>query len=413
MMNYQQLFVDTEEYVVNMFDQHRIEHLCYHNLSHTKYVVKRATEIAAHYELSEEDTFIILLSAWFHDVGYLFGDSAGHEERSVDKMKEYAAAKNLSEEVVERASTCILATSMQARPQNLLEEILKDADSYNLGTKRFKKSNRNVCEEGRAAGNEIEDADFYKKTIAMMEGHKFYTSYAQEALTDSKSKNMKKLQSKLNKLEVEKEGKKEVDDNLVINEKQGTTKGMQTMLRLTSTNHLNLSEMADSKANILISVNAIIISVILSVLLRKLGEDPYLTIPTLIFLTSSVVTIVLAIIATRPQVNTGVFKEEDVAAKKTNLLFFGNFHKMEFQAYSDAMKTMMKDADYLYSSMVQDIYVLGTVLGRKYKLLRIAYTLFMIGIIVSVLAFAVASIVSGSAPIEMRGPSGNTTGSPF
>ena len=117
--------------------------------------------------------------------------------------------------------------------------------------------------------------------------------------------------------------------------------------------------------------------------------------------------------ATRPKVNTGIFNEEDVVAKKTNLLFFGNFHKMDFQAYSNAMKAMMTDADYLYSSMLQDIYVLGTVLGKKYKLLRVAYTLFMIGIIVSVLAFAIASVVSGSAPIEMRGPASNTKGSPF
>ena len=86
--------------------------------------------------------------------------------------------------------------------------------------------------------------------------------------------------------------------------------------------------MADAKANILISVNAIIISVILSVLLRKLQTDPYLTIPTLIFLTAAVITIVIAILATRPKLNEGTFMEEDVRNKKTNLLFFGNFHKM-------------------------------------------------------------------------------------
>ena len=185
------------------------------------------------------------------------------------------------------------------------------------------------------------------------------------------------------------------------------------MLRLTSQNHVQLSEMADAKANILISVNAIIISVILSVLLRKLTEDPYLTIPTLIFLVSSVTTIVLAIMATRPKVNTGRFSQEDIDNKKTNLLFFGNFHKMDYETYSDAMRTMMTDADYLYGSMLQDIFVLGTVLGRKYKLLRLAYTLFMVGIIVSVLAFAIASIVSGSAPVEVRAPAGKSSGSPF
>ncbi len=83
------------------------------------------------------------------------------------------------------------------------------------------------------------------------------------------------------------------------------SKGIQTMLRLTSENHLKLSELADHKANILISVNSIIISVILSVLLRKLQEDAYLTIPTIIFLIVAVTTIVISILSTRPNISGG------------------------------------------------------------------------------------------------------------
>ncbi len=407
-MNYQQLFIDIEEHVVNIYETHGRETLTYHNLEHTQYVVKKATQISAHYDLLEEDFLVIILAAWFHDVGYLFGEPQGHEERSVELMREFTDKNELPASIVDKAADCILATKMNSKPETLLQQIVSDADCYNLGTKRFKKSNQFVYAEMQASGSRMSELDFYKKAGEMLEQQSYHTKYVQEKLKDSKLENMKKLKKKIAELE-----KDEESNELIINEKQGTTKGMQTMLRLTSANHIRLSEMADSKANILISVNAIIISVILSVLLRKLGEDPYLTIPTLIFLTASVVTIVLAIMATRPKVNTGIFNEEDVAAKKTNLLFFGNFHKMEFQAYSNAMKTMMTDADYLYGSMLQDIYVLGTVLGKKYKLLRVAYTLFMIGIIVSVLAFAIASVVSGSAPIEMRGPASNTTGSPF
>ena len=234
----------------------------------------------------------------------------------------------------------------------------------------------------------------------MLNQHRFYTSYCKDLLNDTKIKNVKKLTKKAEakaeeeakfEKKAESKGVKTSDSPLNISEKAGTTKGMQTMLRLTSSNHIQLSEMADAKANILISVNAIIISVILSVLLRKLQTDPYLTIPTLIFLTAAVITIVIAILATRPKLNEGTFMEEDVRNKKTNLLFFGNFHKMSQQEYESAMRVMMTDADYLYSSMVQDIYHLGTVLGRKYKLIRLAYTIFMVGIVVSVLAFAAAA----------------------
>ena len=177
------------------------------------------------------------------------------------------------------------------------------------------------------------------------------------------------------------------------------SKGIQTMLRLTSENHLKLSDMADHKANILISVNAIIISVILGVLLRKLDEEPYLTIPTIIFLLVSVTTIVISILATRPKISGGTFTPEDIVEKKTNLLFFGNFHKATYEQYDAAMRAMMTDTDYLYGSLIKDIYYLGIVLGRKYRLIRLAYNIFMIGIIVSVLAFAFAAFIYHGEPI--------------
>ena len=155
--------------------------------------------------------------------------------------------------------------------------------------------------------------------------------------------------------------------------------------------------MADHKANILISVNSIIISVILSVLLRKLEEETYLVIPTIIFLLVAVTTIVISILATRPKMSGGEFTVEDIKQKKTNLLFFGNFYKATYDQYNTAMREMMLDTDYLYGSLIKDIYYLGVVLGRKYKLIRLAYNIFMIGIIVSVLAFAIAVFFNDSS----------------
>jgi hypothetical protein len=237
----------------------------------------------------------------------------------------------------------------------------------------------------------------------MLQTHQFYTTYCKDLLTATKELNMKKLKNKIDKWESKKEDDEEVapeSNRLSDLEKDKTglvSKGIQTMLRLTSQNHLKLSDMADSKANILISVNAIIISVVLGVLARKLQEETYLKIPTLIFLTSAVITIILSILATRPKISEGKFTPEDIANKKTNLLFFGNFHKATFDEYNDAMKKMMVDTDYLYGSLVKDIYYLGVILGRKYKLIRLAYNVFMIGIIVSVIAFVIAVSVHNAS----------------
>ncbi|MFX0556504.1 Pycsar system effector family protein [Maribacter sp. CXY002] len=169
-------------------------------------------------------------------------------------------------------------------------------------------------------------------------------------------------------------------------------RGVQTLYRVTLRNHIKLSDIADTKANILLSVNAIIISLALANLIPKLDNpsNDYLFYPTFIFIFFSIISMIMSILATKPNVTTGGFTEEDVRSKKVNLLFFGNFHHMELKQYLWAMKELIKDKDYIYSSLTKDLYFLGIVLERKYRLLRWTYTVFMIGMILSVIVFAIA-----------------------
>ncbi len=128
--------------------------------------------------------------------------------------------------------------------------------------------------------------------------------------------------------------------------------------------------MADTKANIMISVNAIIISVLLIVYCCANWKIiPTSSSPPIIFLTTSVTThCIFRVPATRPNVTGGRFtRPGHPRAKNPNLLFFGNFHQMSYQEYEEGMETIMKKGDYLYSNMIHDIYNLGVVLGRKYR----------------------------------------------
>ena len=159
-----------------------------------------------------------------------------------------------------------------------------------------------------------------------------------------------------------------------------------------SSNHLKLSYIADRKANILLSVNAIILSISLSKIIPKFedSENVYLLYPTMIFVSFSVISIILSVIVTRPSVTSGKFTKEDVVKKKVNLMFFGNFHKMELDDFEDSLKDIADDKDYLFSAMTKDLYLLGKVLDRKYRMLRLNYNVFIIGIIISVIAFFIS-----------------------
>ncbi|HPH84852.1 MAG TPA: DUF5706 domain-containing protein [Ferruginibacter sp.] len=411
MTDYTNITREASQYVESLFEESKPLNLFFHNLRHTQTVVERSEEIGLFYKLPEKDMMLLLVAAWFHDTGYLFVEHAIHEEKSVDLMLDFIKPFQLPGDLVNEIEGCILSTRIPRNPNGMLQEIICDADTYHFGTTEFQQTNVQIFKELQHQKRcELTQLAFDETAMDMLKHHHFYTRYCRDLLNPGKKTNMKKLKKKIKNDDYNEET--DHDEEFLITEKDGTTKGMQTMLRLTSSNHIQLSEMADSKANILISVNAIIISVILSVLLRKLQTDPYLTIPTIVFLTFSVVTIVISILATRPKLNTGTFVEEDIVNKKTNLLFFGNFHKMSLENYEKAMKMMMKDSDYLYSSIVQDIYHLGVVLGKKYRLIRLAYNVFMIGIIVSVIAFALAALFNTEPP-PVTIINGNSGGSPF
>lgn len=411
MMNYLDILDQVRAHVSNLFHLNKDERLTYHNLLHTEQVVKAVVKIANHYQLSDHDFFVVNVAAWFHDIGYLT-NCERHEERGAALAKEFLESKGAEPELTDLVTNCILATKMPQRPVGLLEEIVCDADLFHLGSEDFKERNKLIRKEAIAfSGRDIDKEEWRSKTIVLFEMHHYHTDYCQDLLAAKKESNLNELKEKVFK---DKHGKKKEevlhDSAPVISEKQTEIvvekknkdkkqksdrpdKGIETMFRISSGNHQRLSDMADNKAHIMISTNSIILSVTLSVLLRKLEDNPHLIIPTLILLIICVVTMVFSILATRPTVPPGTFSQQDIDEKKVNLLFFGNFYRMALPDYVNGMQKMMEDREFLYGSLIRDLYSQGVVLGRKYRLLRIAYNVFMFGIIASVLAFVIASAV--------------------
>jgi predicted metal-dependent HD superfamily phosphohydrolase len=410
MMDIEPIINDVGQYVVGLFATHANPALVYHNLDHTKGVVKATEKIAAHYRLSDDELLAVYVAAWFHDVGYLLSGANDHEASGAAAAEEYLKGKNVNDATIEKIKGCIMATKMPQSPKNLLEEITCDADLFHLGSDKYADIGKRMRKEKEATkGIKFSGAEWRMENTKFLESHHYFTTYAQALLKQGKENNIKDLKERQEE-KLQKHADKVVTKNIATDETAANDtadkktkeekkkekenlpgRGIETMFRLTSTNHLELSAMADSKANIMISVNAIIVSVLLSVLLRRLEEYPSLTIPTVIFLITCVVTMIFAVLATRPTITTGKFTAEDIKSKRANLLFFGNFYSMKLDDYEWGMTEMLKDRDFLYSSLIRDIYYLGVVLGKKYKLLRIAYNIFMFGFVISVLAFAVAA----------------------
>lgn len=169
-------------------------------------------------------------------------------------------------------------------------------------------------------------------------------------------------------------------------------KGVETMFRIALKNHVSLSAIADNKANTLISVNAIIISIVLSALFPKLDSNPFMFYPSIAILATAFATIIISILSTIPNVTRGVVTKEEVESEKGNLLFFGNFHKMTLSEYEWSINTLIESKDYIYNSLTRDLFFLGKVLNKKYTLLRYAFFVFGAGLLVSIFVFVLKVI---------------------
>ena len=171
--------------------------------------------------------------------------------------------------------------------------------------------------------------------------------------------------------------------------KGGAGRGIETMFRTSYRTHIDMSGLADAKANIMISINGIIVSILLASIAPKLDANPWLLLPTTVLLVSCLASLIYAVLAARPRVSSRIITLDQVRQNAANILFFGNFVSLSEDDYIKGMHELLQDSDRLYTSMTRDIYSLGSVLQRKFRLLRTAYTIFMFGLLVGVSLFIV------------------------
>jgi len=408
------LLQDVEAHIEKYIQEEINSDFVYHNFQHTCAVVDAATELAEYYEVSEGDRLAITVAAWFHDTGYAEGWE-DHEERGVRNATEWLASKGgTDQKLIDNIAGCIRATRMPQQPRSFIEEIVADADLSHLGDLSYWDRCGRVRQEFAITRNMImSDQEWIDFELGFMLNHEFHTEAARELFGERKSKHVKQLYKRkkalfpdqtptnLEELEDAKRRKKKLKKlkKAVAKAKEKKApefkpgRGVETMYRATYRTHVNLSSIADNKANIMLSVNAIILSISAANLFPSLDKNPHLVIPTVILVGVCLGSLFYAIQATRPKVTEGKSSMEDIKARRSNLLFFGNFYNMPIDDFHYGMMEMIRDEDFLYSSMTRDLYYLGVVLAKKYQFLRICYTVFLFGLIVAVIAFVAAAVI--------------------
>tara|TARA_R110002051_G_scaffold88444_1_gene155766 strand:+ start:508 stop:1713 length:1206 start_codon:yes stop_codon:yes gene_type:complete len=384
---------NADQFVLELFKEKLPNSYLYHNYNHTARVVKSTKEIVENSQINVKQKEALILAAWMHDTGYVENRDQ-HEDASIEIAKKYMADQNIDSEIQTMVIELIASTKMGVEPKNELERILKDADASHFAKDYYAQTSEFLRQELILTNTQKFTPDEWREENIQMftNKHRFYTDYAARNWKNQKDENLIELLKKVKKKR-KKYKKEEIKAKLKAKYKdESPDRGVQTLYRTTLRNHIKLSDIADTKANILLSVNAIIISLALSNMIPKLDapSNRHLLIPTLILVVFSVASIIMSILSTRPNVTTGDFTCSRVNKKQVNILFFGNFHKMKYEQYQWAINEIIYDKDYIYEALTKDLYLLGVVLNKKYMLLRKTYTVFMVGIIVSVISFIMA-----------------------
>lgn len=389
------LVKEAKAYVRELFERELSTKLTYHSLRHTENVVRECRLLAADAKLSPADTEALLLAAWFHDTGYL-DVYDGHEFSSMERAGAWLKEHGVSDDRIQCVQDTIKATHRDENPESDLQELLVDADMSNLAREDYRSSAELLRTEWEIAlGKTYTNPEWAELQVGFMAAHKYHSEAGKARYHDAFKTNLEDQRDYLKKKEKKEKKQKQQEEGTFAQPKRG----IETMFRTMYSNHIKLSDMADKKASMMISLNAVLLSVIITYLGAKTSSlgptftrNPILAVPMGILLLTSLGSVVTAILSAQPDVTSFKWlkRSPQIATnRRVNLLFFGNFTKLSLDNFQSGIRELMRGKDDLYTNMVTDVYYLGEVLSRKYGLLRTSYTVFMVGLILTVLSFGI------------------------
>jgi len=374
------------DYVAQQISGAASDQTAVYNLPHARALVAVTEDIGKANKLSEEEMRVVLLAAWLHDLSYLAPVSGN----PLLPVSNFLQLHGLSGDEADKIQRCIAASHYPQRPQNAMEEVLCDAVASFMASPDYL-----ALAEQQANAASAKKTDAYvwiEAQKALLKKHAFFTKYAKRTFADGKEANLKLLKKKgkdfskdNEELETLWEENKSLRRDLEKEKEQKVSKGIETMFRTTMASHLQLSVMADSKANLMISINAIIASIMISSFVRKFEEVPHLIVPSILLTIVCVLTIVFAVLSTRPNIKKKMAPKDNL-----DFLFFGDFVQLTPDTYKENIRGIMHNHERLYDSMIDNIYMQGKVLAKKYRLLKLSYNVFMIGFGVVLLSYAIA-----------------------
>ena len=383
-------FKDASEFLLDHYNQAGAKQFVYHNYTRAKEIAQLAFELGRLEEVQKDELDSLILAAFFLESPKVASTVYSNN------LKVWKAFRN---EMEYDHTTLIRVPALlthfeDPERKSRLVNILRDAKlgvTLNQYQERipFLKLEQEILTNTR-----IKNPEFYELEYGFLQDQQLLSESGKEKFENARVEQLVWLKNKLNKNGWKSSVQNEVDSTGLAKPFEGIEKkipnsAIQTFFRTNYRNHINLSAIADNKANIMISVNAILISVVISIMsYQNLAEtNPMVLLPVVIFLVTAMASLIFAVLSIRPKVTSLNSEQQDIQKINRNVIFFGNFVDLELEEYEEAVDAMLRDGELLYGNMTRDIYYLGKVLDKKYRFLTVAYNTFMVGFISTVLSF--------------------------
>lgn len=378
-----------KQFVLSLFDQYHRPYLVFHNYHLQYQTVEQAKEICLAEKIDEATLETVLLTAWFYNVGYQV-DYRNGPAQSMRQLGQFFAKHSYDEQKRKRVVSCLQELNQQQQPVRQEAKIISDAFFIAAYLTDFEQRMTLLTAEHSFMKDREE---IYQDTainhIAHLESIHLWTAYAKVNYGDKISQLLTEEYRQKTKKDRKIEAQDEQSSFSGLEKGGVPSRGAQTLFRTNFRNHINLSSIADNKANIMISVNTILISILITVLsYRNIAEtQPMILLPVTLFLITGLASLIAAVLSARPKVTSQDISTVTKDVLKKNIIFFGTFSRLKLEDYEEMMDELLRDEGLLYGNMVRDLYYLGKVLDQKYRYLSLSYNIFMMGFVVTVGSF--------------------------
>ena len=391
----QNILTEAQAHVLHIFNQRQDARLVFHNYQLTTALVAQTKALGEAEGHSAEQIEVATLAAWFAYVGYLsaYDNYLPQSQQEADTFLQGKQYPNVKRAAVIQ---CLEILGTSTKPDTPAVRIFHDANQIVTSIAEYEQKNPLLKLEWELIQNRIlSKVEWAELQLRQLLEVQLYTHAARVQFEPALAQLIASQKEWVDKQK--RSGTRDFSTNggtqkFMGIERKVPNSAIQTFFRSNYRNHINLSNIADGKANIMISVNSILMSVLISILTyRNIAEtNPRVLMPIVIFLLTGLASFIFAVLSARPKVTSLIHKKMSKEEIKKNIVFFGNFVNLDLEQYEEAMDAMFRDGAMIYGNMTRDLYHLGKVLDRKYRFLTVSYTIFMIGFIAAVSTFLFA-----------------------